>query len=45
MAVNNPIDNNENPVTARFPDVVTGLIIFLSINFLVAGIYFGIINP
>jgi hypothetical protein len=38
-------NNNENPIQARPSDVITGLIIFLSINFLVAAIYFGIINP
>jgi hypothetical protein len=38
-------DIKENPQTAKPSDVITGLIIFLSINFLVAAIYFGIINP
>ncbi len=32
-------------ITPKASDVIPGLIIFLSINFLVAAIYFHVINP
>jgi hypothetical protein len=38
----NKSDSQKPPRTS---DVVTGLIIFLAINFLVAAMYFKIINP
>ncbi|WP_146131512.1 photosystem I protein PsaX [Merismopedia glauca] len=38
-------DTKENPQTAQPSNVIPGLIIFLSINFLVAAMYFGILNP
>jgi hypothetical protein len=35
----------QEDMTPKASDVIPGLIIFLSINFLVAAIYFHIINP
>lgn len=38
--------NDHNGYMSPTPtDVFTGLIIFLSINFLVAAMYFGVLNP
>lgn len=35
----------QQDITSKPSNVIPGLVIFLSINFLVAAMYFGILNP
>ncbi|GEM_PF-4515660 len=37
--------DKQTPITPSPSDVIPGLVIFLAINFLVAAMYFKILNP